>query len=392
MKSHRILLMLAVSLAAAGTLVLPSAATQSAQTRQPETAQSAQIAQTGDYARRELQASPQIKALLTNLRAGIQSEKLTFQVGYTAALDRPIEQLSGLKLPADLAAMARKQNALADQLIRIDNNARDEHVRLNPRERLPELALACTAGLPSFDWRRSGKVTPVRDQGGCGSCWDFATMAAYESSYLIRNGGSPDTSEQDVLDCNSSGYSCAGGWWAFDFVIAKGDATEAAYPYTAVKGPCKSSTPESFWAVTWGYVKPGGATPLVSEMKQALCQYGPLAVAVRTSTEFHAYTGGVFNQHDTRNVNHGVLLIGWDDAKGAWLIKNSWGKYWGDACGYGAEKGYMWIAYGGNSIGTAAAWVRARNRYYILPREYYRLMPEIKPMPEEAMRPAKPKP
>jgi len=357
---------------------------------QVQTNQATQIRESPDYQRREQQASSQIKATLRELRANIQSHRLTFQVGYTTALDRQLDQLAGLRLPANLAQVAEKQNALADQLTRIDNLARDEFIKVNRQARLPELSLNCNPALRAFDWRLSGKVSPVRDQGGCGSCWAFATMGAYEGSYLIRNGGSVDSSEQDVLDCNTSGYSCGGGFWAFDFVIARGDAAESAYPYSAVKGACKSSIPDSYYAVTWAFVKPGGATPSVAEMKQALCEYGPLAVAVRVTPAFQAYTGGVFNELDSRACNHGVTLIGWDDSKGAWLIKNSWGKYWGDTCGYGSEKGYMWIAYGSNNIGTAAAWVRAKSKFYILPPAYYRLMPDVRPIPEEKVRPARP--
>jgi len=92
----------------------------------------------------------------------------------------------------------------------------------------------------------------------------------------------------------------------------------------------------------------------VDKLKQALCRYGPLAVAVRATRLFQAYKSGVFNERDTGKVNHGVTLIGWDDNKEAWLIKNSWGTGWG-------EKGYMWIVYYSNSIGYGASWVEAKS-------------------------------
>lgn len=381
MKRYRILLALAMALLTAGVWLTPSVSTQTTkEVQRDRPVVSGQVAQ-GDYARREAQATPQIKGTLAQLRGEIRAQRLTFDVGYTAALDRSLDQLAGLRPPANLSSLAQKQNALADQLLRIDVESRDEYAKINPRVKLPELVLACNPGLAAYDWRRTGKVTGVRDQGGCGSCWDFATMGAYESSYLIRNGGSPDTAEQEVLDCNPWDYSCAGGWWAFDYPITRAVGPEASYAYTAHKTPCRAA-PDTYWAVTWGYVKAGGGTPSVAEMKQALCQYGPLAVAVRATSAFQAYTGGVFNQHDTGSINHGVLLIGWDDSKGAWLIKNSWGKMWGSNCGYGTDRGYMWIAYGSNSIGHAAAWVRAKSRYYVLPKKYYDLMPEIKPIPE----------
>jgi len=87
-------------------------------------------------------------------------------------------------------------------------------------------------------------------------------------------------------------------------------------------------------------------------LKKALCEYGPLAVAVAATPVFKAYKSGVFNENSNAGINHGVTLVGWDDSKEAWRIKNSWGTGWG-------EKGFMWIAYGCNQIGYAASWVQA---------------------------------
>jgi len=90
-------------------------------------------------------------------------------------------------------------------------------------------------------------------------------------------------------------------------------------------------------------------------LEEALCRYGPLAVALYVDgEEFCAYTSGVYSgvRSGGQAVNHAVLLVGWDDGKQAWLIKNSWGLGWG-------EKGYMWIRYGSNDVGFGAAWVVA---------------------------------
>jgi hypothetical protein len=97
-------------------------------------------------------------------------------------------------------------------------------------------------------------------------------------------------------------------------------------------------------------------------MKQALLKHGPLAVAVNATSAFQHYSGGVFNEHSTGAINHGVLIVGWDDKKGkggCWLMRNSWGTDWG-------EKGYMWIEYGSNRIGDHAAWVEAKSANYDL--------------------------
>jgi hypothetical protein len=100
-------------------------------------------------------------------------------------------------------------------------------------------------------------------------------------------------------------------------------------------------------------VDPSTQIPSVTKLKNALCKYGPLAVAVRVTSAFQAYKSGVFNQKDPGGVNHGVTLVGWDDSKKAWLIKNSWGPGWG-------MSGYMWIGYGSNKIGYGAGWTVAR--------------------------------
>lgn len=106
-------------------------------------------------------------------------------------------------------------------------------------------------------------------------------------------------------------------------------------------------------ALAWGYVneqKPD-QLPSVAQLKQALIEHGPLAMPIHGDACFSVYQGGVFNGHNAGEPNHVVVLIGWDDQKQAWLIKNSWGEEWG-------EKGFGWVAYGSNSIGQFAAWIQ----------------------------------
>jgi hypothetical protein len=85
-----------------------------------------------------------------------------------------------------------------------------------------------------------------------------------------------------------------------------------------------------------------------------LCEHGPLAIAINATPAFQAYTSGTFNENDQGNINHAITLIGWDDSRNAWLIKNSWGTGWG-------MSGYAWVAYGSNRVGDGAAWVRAHD-------------------------------
>ncbi|MFB3923693.1 MAG: C1 family peptidase [Terriglobia bacterium] len=341
-----------------------------------------------DYAERERKAPPGIQKKLEDLRAQVKSKKLKFSVGYTKAMDYSLEQLAGARPPKDLPEQARKQNALARELLKLDRGERDKFAKGKPGA-LPELNLSAPdpASLASFDWRMRGKVTPVRDQGACGSCWAFGTVGTYEGSYRIRNNVDVDGSEQYIVTCSLDALgarvgSCAGGWWAFDHLINQGDATETDLPYTATDGSstmCATNTP--YRGIAWGYVSSEGGLPTVAEMKTALCTYGPLAVTVRVTSLFQAYTEGVFDERDPGPINHAIVLIGWDDAKGAWLIKNSWGTSWGETGGYGTDRGFMWIAYESNGIGTGAAWVQALSEFYSASPDLQKLLPRAKPMP-----------
>ncbi|HEX8162059.1 MAG TPA: C1 family peptidase [Pyrinomonadaceae bacterium] len=106
-------------------------------------------------------------------------------------------------------------------------------------------------------------------------------------------------------------------------------------------------------ALAWGYVneKKPDEQPSVQQLKQALVEHGPVAVPIHGDNCFSVYRGGVFNGHDGGDPTHVMVLIGWDDERQAWLVKNSWGEGWG-------ERGYAWIAYGANSVGRFAAWIQ----------------------------------
>lgn len=293
------------------------------------------ISPSGDYSQREMDASAQVKQVLGDLRAEASEKGWTFEVGYTYAMDHPIEEITGMRPPDNWLAEAQRQNAVADAM----------------REPMPAVS-ACAATAAQFNWADQNCVTGVRDQGNCGSCWAFATHGAFEGSYAVVNQTLIDSSEQQTLDCSKIG-SCGGGWWAYQYLIDTGSATEKAYPYKAVQGTCNTSVESLYKAAAWGYVDASNTIPTVDAMKKALCAYGPLGVAVAVTPAFQAYKSGVFNENSNANINHGVTLVGWDDTKKAWRIKNSWGPAWG-------ENGFMWIAYGCNKIGYGASWVQAK--------------------------------
>lgn len=345
MKRFRFSVVLFAALLIAGLFAVPSHGqmTTAGETRKFITPREIHI----DYAAREQAASPVIKAKLLNLRRDVTARKLKFTVGYTAALDFDLRVITGLVPPANLEQLIQEHNAQIAPLL----------------PRLPAIPAAapCSATLQSFDWRRAGGTTPVRDQGPCGSCWAFGTHGAFEGSWRLVNGTVIDSSEQDTLDCSGKG-NCKGGWWAFSYLTDKGSATEAAYPYTHEKHDCRHNVQRPYRAEIWGYVSPldlGNRRKHVEQLKQALCRFGPLAVTVNATDAFHAYTGGVFDEFASGDINHAVTLIGWDDNRQSWIIKNSWGTGWGETCGFGTERGYMWIAYGSNKVGAKAAWVYA---------------------------------
>jgi len=297
------------------------------------------------YQKREATASKSVKAQLESMRQQISARHLSFEVAYTTAMQYKLQQITGLVVPANLR-----------ERIRAVNEAAAKATGTIPPS---PVAGACSDTATSFDWRKNGGATGVRDQEDCGSCWDFATLGAFEGNYRLRNNLVIDASEQDLLDCNSQGHSCKGGDFVYRDLIDRGVAKDADYPYTAEKHKCKQVA-RPYRAAAWGYVG-NTETPSVGEIKKALCQHGPLGVAVRATQYFQAYAGGVFDDCSPgpAEVNHAITLIGWDDSKKAWLIKNSWGTGWGEAAGSGTERGYMWIQYGCDQVGYAASWVEA---------------------------------
>jgi cathepsin L len=300
---------------------------------------------TVSYPAREAAAPPAIRDRLQALRTDLQARKIeligdrpTFEVGYTKALEIPLERLAGLRRPANLEERAIEQNRLASQ-------------RLAAGAAQPQVG-ACSTTAAAFDWRAAGRVTPVRDQGACGSCWAFGTLGAWEGSHFILNKADVDAAEQHILSCSGAG-TCNGGWWAFEFARSPaGTATEASYPYTATDSACNAGVAKPHKVANWGYVHASGGKPTVAQLKAALCQHGPLAIAVNATPAFQAYTGNVFNENNQTTINHAITLVGWDNAKNAWLIKNSWGTAWGLG-------GYMWINYNSNRVGDGAAWTDA---------------------------------
>lgn len=348
-------------------------------------AQQAQ-AQREDYKVRETRAAPQVRQQLEVLRKRIQTRKLTFRVGYTYALERGLENVTGGMKPKITVDAARKQNSLAEKLIAIDADTR-RALNIPP----PKLQIACSANLAEWDWRKEGKVPPIRQQK-CGNCWAYAALAVYEISYSIRNNLSIDGSEQYVVSnndngagkCEFPGGTSAG---ASEFLVTRGTTSEAVMPDMGITGTPDPSIATPYNGVAWGYADADNpVSPGVQKIKQAICDHGAVASWIDAGGSFGGYVGGddagsdVYNDDDDKEPGHKVgghyiAIIGWDDARGAWLIRNSWGENWGFNAGYGTERGYGWIKYGTHSVGSYVSWVQAQGVNYALPQKYYDLMP-----------------
>jgi len=190
----------------------------------------------------------------------------------------------------------------------------------------------------SLDWRIKGAVTPVKNQGQCGSCWSFSATGSMEGANFIANGNLVSLSEQNLIDCSTSygNQACNGGLMdnAFQYVIDNGGIdTEDSYPYTA-NGPnqCQYSS-ANVGATISSYqdVNQGDEQDLLAHL-----QTQPVSVAIDASqSSFQFYSGGVYYEPacSSTQLDHGVLAVGYgNDPSGGdyWIVKNSWGRGWGN--------------------------------------------------------------
>merc|ERR1711968_122044 len=178
----------------------------------------------------------------------------------------------------------------------------------------------------SVDWVAKGAVTPVKNQGQCGSCWAFSTTGSVEGAYQIATGKLLSFSEQELVDCAGSygNQGCNGGLMddGFKYIEAKGDASES------------TSSKQSDTAIAAGKVTSFSDVTTDSETQMlAAVTAGPVSVAIEADQSgFQFYKSGVFSGTCGTNLDHGVLVVGYgtDSGKDYWKVKNSWGTTWGD--------------------------------------------------------------
>jgi C1A family cysteine protease len=342
-----------------------------------------------------VRSSKELKEMLERIQKHINKKNLTFAIALNEMMKYQIKDITGSEVPGDIDKEAKVQSSQGeDQWQEFLRKYRE----LRSKKRLDEKKKSDAGPVPdkqdkkeektktvetdidnppspdaaAFNWADRGKVTPIKFQGQCGSCWAFTSGAVVESNYLIRKNATLDLSEQNFLDCaetEQQAYrgdrvvtvkkhagTCQGGWYGpvFEYLKTNSAALESEVPYKSRESGCVTAGTNKYRITAWGYVKPDAGIPSVRQMKEALCKYGPLAACVKVTEAFQAYKSGVFDEftecNGERDINHAITIVGWDDAKESYLIKNSWGTGWGD-------NGYVWIKYGCNNIGYGAAWV-----------------------------------
>lgn len=240
----------------------------------------------------------------------------------------------------------------------------------------PDIPEHLAADLPiRFDWREQGAVTPIKNQGDCGSCYAFAFLSCFESKILIDQGESLDLSENNIKECNWYESSCNGGadWVVASYLNAFGTVLEANDPYVASDVECSGSATKEKVVLEWNMYS-DASIPSASALKDLIYNQGPVISYMYIGDsnhedwwqEFSDYDGSYtlyFQPSNSASINHLVTIVGWDDelthdgGQGAWIIKNSWGDSWGGACGYGNEGGYCTIAYGSAYVGQYISYI-----------------------------------
>ncbi len=201
----------------------------------------------------------------------------------------------------------------------------------------------------SFDWRAIGGTTPAKNQGQCGSCWDFAAVGQLEAHIAIYDQRIEDLSEQQVLDCNTWGATCNGGWQVAAYQVFQnpGSVTELCYPYEMGEGACRQNQCQPVAKI----VSYTAVASDVNSIKAAVMNGGPVTTIFTAVDNFSYYQNGCYESTTPNPANHAMVIVGWDDnlcsGTGAWIVKNSWGRSWG-------MDGYAYIKYGVCSIGQGA--------------------------------------
>jgi len=203
----------------------------------------------------------------------------------------------------------------------------------------------------THDWREHGAVGPVKDQGQCGSCWAFSTVANLEGQNFIHHGKMIQFSEQQLVSCDTNDNGCGGGYMstAFDYIKTFGGLElQSDYPYASGSGDSGTCSSD----VTKAAITVVGKTLISTDetdIKNALYSLGPISVAINASSSLQFYSKGIIDLDSTKcspeALDHAVIIVGYGTENGLdfWIVKNSWGN-WG-------EDGYFRMSRGKGTCG-----------------------------------------
>ena len=252
-------------------------------------------------------------------------------------------------------------NAEFSDLMRFDFN-RDKFKDI----KLDEFQYTFNSNLPeSIDWRQKDAVTPIKNQGQCGSCYSFSTTGALEGAFAIKYGVLYSFSEQQIVDC-SDNDGCNGGMYttAWDWINKNGGiCNETSYPYTSgtteKSGKChKCNIVNGTAPIQYKEVSAKSDTAMMNALT-----IGPVSVAIEADQQdFQLYSSGIFTAKCGTNLDHAVLLVGYgtdEKNQNYYILKNSWGESWG-------EEGYMYLARGNYNNGEGQCGVLMAGAYPIL--------------------------
>lgn len=209
----------------------------------------------------------------------------------------------------------------------------DQVCTVAPPEDTVRLAQAKSSIPTNWDWRDFGVVTPVKNQGKCGSCWTFSTVGVIESHFMMKYGQFRNMSEQQLVDCSGAfdTYGCKGGLpsHSYEYITFNGGlAAESSYPYMGVDQTCAYKPEMKSIGVVGGSVNISVSEPAI---QVALFENGPVSVSFTVVPGFKDYHSGVYINATCPNgaldVNHDVVAVGYGTDNGVdyWIIKNSWG-------------------------------------------------------------------
>lgn len=247
---------------------------------------------------------------------------------------------------------------------------KDHLIALSHRRHRRELQALRGMSLPaSFDARAQGWIGPVKNQGQCGSCWDFSGTGVVEIAYykagVLKPDGSDALSEEYTLSCGRNG-GCNGDdnttvlAWAKQTGIPR---TSDYGPYQGSAGHCNFKQSMALYKVDdWGFADSSGGQGVTSteDIKAAVFKYGCVGAGVAAGGDSFWDSGNGTGTGRSHSIDHDVIIVGWDDehdngdgSKGAWIMRNSWGPSWGSGCGISGS-GCAWVKYGAYDLGNEA--------------------------------------